>query len=218
MGRRRHRRRLAERPDAAARALVQRRERKGARGGEIVASCRSRTGAGRRCSGPTRTASFPIRPRPICSMACASRSTCCTRKASTTCSRATTAIAEATRRAVRAWGLEILCLNPAEYSQLAHRGDDARRAQRGRLPQSRARPFRHVARQRARQGRGQGIPHRPPRRLQRSDAHGHARRRRNGPGARRRAAPERRRGGGDGLSHRRRERSRQPAVKTLNAA
>ncbi len=25
--------------------------------------------------------------------------------------------AEATRRAVRAWGLEILCANPAEYSR-----------------------------------------------------------------------------------------------------
>ena len=38
------------------------------------------------------------------------------RKASTTCSRATTRQAEATRRAVRAWGLEVLCGDPAEYS------------------------------------------------------------------------------------------------------
>ena len=30
--------------------------------------------------------------------------------------------AEATRRAVRGWGLEILCRNPAEYSSVADRG------------------------------------------------------------------------------------------------
>ena len=37
--------------------------------------------------------------------------------------------AEATRRAVRAWGLEILCLNPRRIFERFNRGADARRAQ-----------------------------------------------------------------------------------------
>ena len=61
--------------------------------------------------------SSPTRPRPTCCYGLPrSRSTCCTRRASTTSSPATTAHAEATRRAVRAWGLEIQCRNPGEYS------------------------------------------------------------------------------------------------------
>ena len=62
MGRRRHRRRLAEGADAAARAVVQRDQRQGARGGEDARSCRARTGTGARCSRPTRAAIFPYTP------------------------------------------------------------------------------------------------------------------------------------------------------------
>ena len=40
-------------------------------------------------------------------------------------SPATPGIAEATRRAVRAWGLEIFCTEPRHYSALAYRCDDA---------------------------------------------------------------------------------------------
>ena len=36
--------------------------------------------------------------------------------------------AEATRRAVRGWGLDVLCADPREYSELADRGAAARRA------------------------------------------------------------------------------------------
>ena len=42
--------------------------------------------------------------------------TCCWRKVWTRCSRAMRATREATRRAVRAWGLEVFCANPADYS------------------------------------------------------------------------------------------------------
>ena len=54
------------------------------------------------------------------------RRCCSRRKAWTTCSRRHQRHAEATRRAVRAWGLEVLAQNPAEYSSFAHRRADAR--------------------------------------------------------------------------------------------
>ena len=56
--------------------------------------------------------------------------------------------AEGVRRAVRAWGLEILCKDPKYYSSVADRHPDARRPQRRRLPQDGARAFRRVARHR----------------------------------------------------------------------
>src|SRR5678816_1188215 len=75
--------------------------------------------------------------------------------------------AEATRRAMRGWGLEILCAE------------------------------RHV------EARRQGVPDRPRRRLQRSDADGDARRRRDGAHRRGRSAPGGRHPGGDGVPVRR---------------
>ena len=42
-------------------------------------------------------------------------------------------LAEATRRAVRAWGLEILCADPALYSAALTGGDDAGGPQRRRV-------------------------------------------------------------------------------------
>ena len=50
MGRRRHRRRRAEGPDAAARHVVQRGQRQGAGGEPRPPSCRSRSGPGTTCS------------------------------------------------------------------------------------------------------------------------------------------------------------------------
>ncbi len=61
--------------------------------------------------------------------------------------------------------------------ELAHRGDDARRPRRRRAAQDHSRSLRYVARDRARKTRGKGFPDRAPRRLQRSDARRHARRR-----------------------------------------
>ena len=89
--------------------------------------------------------------------------------------------AEATRRAVRAWGLEILCLEPREYSSsltavLVPQGHQCRRAARDHPG-----ALRPVARQRARQAGRPGVPDRSSRRLQRSDARRHPVRHRDGP-------------------------------------
>ena len=58
--------------------------------------------------------------------------------------------AEATRRAVRAWGLEILCREPRHYSSSLTAMHDAGRARCGHVPQDRAGAFRRVARHRPR--------------------------------------------------------------------
>ena len=111
--------------------------------------------------------------------------------------------AEATRRAARAWGLDILCKEPRHYSSSLTAHDDAGRARRGQVPQGRAGAFRRVARHRAVEGRRKSVPHRASRRHQRPDDHRRARRRRDGARARRRAAPQGRRAGRDGLFRRR---------------
>src|SRR5262249_48339226 len=80
--------------------------------------------------------------------------------------------------------------------QLADGRRHAGRPRRGRVPQDRPRPLRHVARHGPRQAEGPRVPHRPPRRLQRSDARRHAERRRNGARRRRRAVHTRRHHGG----------------------
>ena len=74
VGRRRHRRRLAEGPDAAGRPELQRDLREGARGVARTRSCRARTGTGRRSSPPTRPATGRTRAPPTCSTGCARRS------------------------------------------------------------------------------------------------------------------------------------------------
>ena len=88
--------------------------------------------------------------------------------------------AEATRRAVRAWGLEIFALDPREYSAsltgvLMPAGHDADRVRKAILDAF------DLAGHRAYQARRQDVPHRPPGRLQRPHADGHARRGGNGP-------------------------------------
>src|SRR4051812_25312090 len=79
---------------------------------------------------------------------------------------------------------------------VADRGPHARRPRRRRAARARPRPLRRVARRRPREARGQGVPHRPSRRPQRRVARGRARRRRDGPCRRRRARAARRRAGG----------------------
>ncbi len=68
--------------------------------------------------------------------------------------------AEATRRGVRGWGLEVLCRNPDEYSGslTAVMMPDGHDADTFRARGSR--PLRHVARHRPRQARGTRVPHR----------------------------------------------------------
>ena len=109
------------------------------------------------------------------------------RRASTTCSRATSAGPRACAPRCSAWGLPIQCADPARYSPvltgvIMPAGVDADAVRQADL-----RALRPVARHRPRQGQGPHVPHRPPRRLQRPHADGHARRLRDGPEARRRA-------------------------------
>ncbi len=106
----------------------------------------------------------------------------------------------ATRAAVRAWGLEIVCEDPREYSSsmtafFMPDGSDA-----DRLARDRPRALRHVARYRPVEAGRPGRPHRPSGQLQRPDARRDAERHRNGPAAGRRAAPGRRRDGRSRLS------------------
>ena len=115
VGRRRHRRRLAEGPDAAARPVASTRVAdKALAASQNGAAAALRTGAGTRCSPANEKRLFPVHAgdQPALWPA-ARRSRCCTRRGSTTSSPATTAHAEATRRAVRAWGLEVQCARPA---------------------------------------------------------------------------------------------------------
>ena len=107
--------------------------------------------------------------------------------------------AEATRRAVRAWGLEIICRDPKYYSPTITGGALARGPRRRRLPQPGARPVQHFLRHELRPLRRQDVPHRPPRRHQRPHHHRRARRHRDGARAGRHSAQEGRRAGGDGL-------------------
>ncbi len=70
--------------------------------------------------------------------------------------------AEATRRAVRAWGLEVLCEDDREYSSSPDSGPAARRARRRRGPGDHPAPLRHVARGGPGPAEGAGLPHRSP--------------------------------------------------------
>ena len=105
-------------------------------------------------------------------------------------SRATTVTREATRAAVRAWGLEIVCEDPREYSSSmtavfmpeGHNADRLRQIILEHFDMSLGTGL---------QARRQGVPHRPSRQLQRPDAGGHAQRRRDGPAPRGRAASRR---------------------------
>ena len=108
-------------------------------------------------------------------------------------------LAEATRRAVRAWGLEIMCKEREVLLADHHRGDAARRPRRRRVPQPRARHLQHLLRRELRPIRRQIFPHRPSRRRQRGPADRRARHHRDGAVARRHPAQEGRRAGGDRL-------------------
>ena len=97
---------------------------------------------------------------------------------------------EATRRAARAWGLEIVALDPAEfsasltalYTPAGHSADEFRQVVLDHFNMPLGTGLGAAARQ--------SIPHRPPWRLQRSDADRHAERRRDGTVARRRSPSE----------------------------
>ena len=108
--------RLAEGPDAAAGPVVQRDRRQGARGHEDGAAAALATGTGTRCSPPTRPAIFPYTPATNLLYGLREALEMLMEEGLDNVFARHDRHAEATRRAVRAWGLEILCANPAEYS------------------------------------------------------------------------------------------------------
>jgi alanine-glyoxylate transaminase/serine-glyoxylate transaminase/serine-pyruvate transaminase len=104
--------------------------------------------------------------------------------------------AEATRRAVRAWGLEIQCAEPRHYSSSL----TAVRVPEGHSADAlRAIILEKFNMQWARAAERPGVPHRPSGGFFRPHAGGHAGRGRDGPACRRHAAPSGWRAGGVGL-------------------
>ena len=116
MGRRRHRRRLAEGADAAAGPLLQRRQREGAGRLAIGASCRNPSGPGRRCCRPTQNGFFPYTPATNLLYGLAEAIDMLHEEGLDNVFARHQRHAEATRRAVRAWGLEVFCREPRHYS------------------------------------------------------------------------------------------------------
>ena len=108
-------------------------------------------------------------------------------------------LAEGVRRAVKHWGLEIICRDPKYYSSTVtailmpegHDGDAFRALALDTFNISYGASFGRFA--------GKYVPHRPSRRHQRRHHHRRAGGNRNGAVARRRSAQEGRRAGGDGL-------------------
>ena len=94
------------------------------------------------------------------------------------------------------------CAEPLDYSSVADRGATAGGSQRRPAARDHSGEVQHVAWHRPRQAPGPGVPHRPSRRFRRPAVDGHVERRRDGAACRRRAAPGRRGTGGDGLSGR----------------
>ena len=109
MGRRRLGRRRAEGPDAAARHVVQRHQRQGARGQQDLQAAEVVLRLGRHAQ-HEQGRLLPLHAGDADAAAASSTaSRCCTRKASTTCSRATTGWPKPRAARCKAWGLEILC-------------------------------------------------------------------------------------------------------------
>ena len=214
MGRRRHRRRLAEGPDAAARPVFNAICEKALAASKTAKLPQRATGTGTRCWPPTPTASSPTRRPPTCSTACARRCDMLLEEGLDERLRAPRAPRRGDARARCAPGASRSCaatratIPPSLTAVVMPEGHDAdafRKVVAGAISTCRsARPG---------QARRQGVPHRPSRRLQRPDADGRPERRRDGFGPRRRPAQARRRASRPHLSPR--HRPRRPTLITL---
>ena len=109
-------------------------------------------------------------------------------------------LAEATRRAIKTWGLDTICRDPEVLFADDHRRAAAGRSRRRRVPRAGARAVQYFVRLELRPLHRQDVPHRASRRHQRRDDAGRPRRNRDGARARQHPAQEGRRAGGDGLS------------------
>ena len=109
-------------------------------------------------------------------------------------------LAEATRRAIKAWGLDTICRDPEVLFADDHRRAAAGGPRRRRVPRAGARAVQYFVWLELRPLHRQDVPHRASRRHQRRDDAGRTGRNRDGARARQYSAQEGRRAGGDGLS------------------
>ena len=169
-GPRRHR--LAEGAHAAGRARHRLRQPEGAGRSTSRPSCRAASSTSATCGRRTRPATSPTRRRSPCSTGCASRSPCCFEEGLENVFARHHRLAEGTRAAVKAWGLELCARRPKWHSDtvsaiMVPAGVERRRGHRRRLP-----PLQPRARRRPRADGRQALPHRPPGRSERAHAAG----------------------------------------------
>ena len=157
VGRGRHRLRIAERADACRRASASSPSPKKARAAGKTAKLPRGYWDWEEMHQAERGGLLSrTRPPRTCSTACAKRCRCWRKKGCRTSFRRHERHAEATRAAVRAWGLEIVCEDPREYSSSmtaifmpeGHNAD--------KLRGDRPRALQHVARHRPLEAGGQG--------------------------------------------------------------
>ena len=183
VGRGRHRRRLAEGAHAAARAELQRGQREGARRRSRPRGCPGPSGTGSRSWPPTSAASGPTRRPPTCSTALREALTMLNEEGlRAASSRAHQRHAEATRAAVRGWGLEVLAPRRAGVLRFPDRDPACPTATPTPCARSSCESYDMSLGAGLGKLAGQGLPHRPPRPLQRPDAGRHPRRRADGAG------------------------------------
>ena len=195
MGRRRHGRRLAERPDAAARARLQRGQREGA-GGQRDARLPRSFWDWQPMLPANAKGFFPYTP--ATNLLCGLREAIAMlhEEGLDNVFARHARHGEATRQAARAWGLEIQCADPREYSNSltavvmpeGHSADGLRAHILERFNLSLGNGLVEAERP--------GVPHRPSRRLQRRDAGRHPVGGRDGAARARRRPGRQRRGGG----------------------
>ena len=116
VGRRRHGRGLAEGPDAAARPELQCGQRQGAGGARRARGCRGPTGTGQPMLAANAKGVFPYTPATNLLYGLREALAMLHEEGLEQVFARHDRHAEATRRAVRAWGLELLCQDPREYS------------------------------------------------------------------------------------------------------
>ena len=148
VGRRRHRVRIAKRPDGSAGHRLRGGVGKSAPRREDGDAAARLLGVGRDHQAE-RGGLFPVHACPrTFSTACARRSRCWRKRGWTTSSPGTHGTREATRAAVRAWGLELVCEDPARVLELADGDFHARGPRRRSASRDHPRELRHVARHR----------------------------------------------------------------------
>ena len=116
---------------------LQRDQRQGAAPRRKRRGCRARTGTGSRCSRDNAAGFFPYTPATNLLFGLREALQMLDEEGLPNVFARHRRYGEATRRAVRAWGLELLCRRSARIQRLADRGDDADGSRRGRVSRRR---------------------------------------------------------------------------------